>query len=326
MSENVPENKTDRSSTAGPYDQNMVESNAARCPYCGAKQKPDAQYCSVCGVPLQNAQRPSVLVAPVEKPEENTNGGRKKIFSERVLLILVACLAAAAFVIVVVHQTSSRPNYIFYYSACSETPPATATCAPAALETPAVTSSVPTAVETNNLPPAIPQERINTYLSNFSEQAFGSFSNDSYTDMQLIEFAWTWTQINRPANVLHDDGTDRISDDDIAYAVERFFGKDIIHQSTDVLAYDDGQYSGTPYLTMASNVTIVDMAVANGNGTFTVRFTVYDCKSGVDRSYYAYDSASAQNSSALLFVRTGTAVVKPSSYDGKSGYCLLQYS
>lgn len=178
-------------------------------------------------------------------------------------------------------------------------------------------------VLTTNGQNSISQEAINRFLSNFCEQYFGDFYDSNYNDAQLIDFTWTWTQLNRPEDMTYSEGYQCLPATNVADIISRYFGLNVTHQSTDWITYSNKQYSaGASNPPTETEIAIVDSVNNNGDDTYTVDFTRYSCNGSPENIFYSYDSYTAKNSQSLQHSGTGRAVIKP---NGKSGFTLIEY-
>ena len=181
--------------------------------------------------------------------------------------------------------------------------------------------------------------RINVFLSNFSEQGFGSLdSNDSYA---LVKFAYLHNFINNFEVLSYDSGSYLMQTDTTDNTLMRFFGHTVAHDShsktfpggyTDTIDYGvygyyfpagGGEFYG--YLSIANSM------YKNSDGSYTVFFDVYAVdwdtynNYGISSDYYYMTSSEAANAWALEYRYSGTAQV--CDYDGGSfqSYQLLSY-
>jgi len=183
---------------------------------------------------------------------------------------------------------------------------------------------------------------INVFLSNFSEQGFGTLdSNDSYA---LVKFAYLHNKINNPSSLAYDADsycyimTAEVTDQ----TLYRFFGHTIAHDThsktypggyTDTIDFGaygyyfpaaSGEFYG--YLSIASEM------YDNGDGTYLVYFDVYELdwdtynNYGISSDYYYLSSAEAATNGALKYCYSGSAQV--CDYDGGSytSYQVLSYN
>ena len=182
---------------------------------------------------------------------------------------------------------------------------------------------------------------INIFLSNFSEQGFGSLNpNDSYA---LVKFAYLHNMINNFSALTYDrDSYCYIMSAEVTdQTLYRFFGYTIEH-GTQSKTYPSG-YTDTIdfgaygyYFPAASGefygyLSIVSEMYDNGNGTYKVYFDVYELdwntynSYGIPSDYYYLSSAEAATNQALSYCYSGSAQV--CDYDGGSytSYQLLSY-
>ena len=128
-------------------------------------------------------------------------------------------------------------------------------------------------------------EMLNIFLSNFSEAYVENL--DTSDIGELIDFVWLNAEINYHENIILMDESfvnpetgethvEYITAEYVAERIDRFFGVDMEHQSTDSLYYHNGKY----YLDMADgefygNFTKVTSATVDANGNIIVEYDVY---------------------------------------------------
>lgn len=183
--------------------------------------------------------------------------------------------------------------------------------------------------------------RINIFLSNFSEQYFGSFSD--YNAYAMVKFAYQHNKINQPSNVRYDSGSYCFTIDStvVDQTLYRFFGCTVAHgkQSktysggyTETIDYHDSAY----YFPAASGefngyISVATWMTVNSNGTYSVSFDVYALDAdvynnyGISSDFYYLTDAEASSRWDLRYCYSGSATI--SDYDGGSytSYQLIDY-
>ena len=181
--------------------------------------------------------------------------------------------------------------------------------------------------------------RINIFLSNFSEQGFGTLDhNDAFS---LVKFAYLHNQINNPDNLNYSSGSYVMSTEVTDSTLLRFFGHTVEHDTlsktysggyTETINYGVYGY----YFPAASGefngyLSIADSMYDNGDGTYNVYFSVYEVNweeynnYGISSEYYYLTNYEAAANWALEYCYSGSAQVR--DYDGGSyrSYQLLSY-
>ena len=181
------------------------------------------------------------------------------------------------------------------------------------------------------------QYEINLFLSNFSEQYFDDYDQNTSTDDQLLPFAYIYTCINRREVQYTEDYYTYMNLDDINYAYQRFFNKTFVPEEGRTYAkyfsYENGKLK-VPAADGASNgiLTIVDSLVLNPDGTYDVTFKNYEFpefNTGGNlipsKDYYYITSEQAESSTEMRCIETGTAVVQRKDPNQPNSYFLIKY-
>ena len=187
------------------------------------------------------------------------------------------------------------------------------------------------------------QYEMNVFLSNFSEQGFGSY--DGTADGRLaaqVDFIHIFRKINdRDAIVYKNDGGspyETLTMDQINETMDRFFGETITSEQareypvTNHSFYRDGDFyfvaaDGEAY----NRFTVADSVRSVSDQVYLVYFTVYELDlmtyfdEGIGRAYYEMTPAAAQGSGVLSADRCGAALVAPWDNNGRNTYRLLEY-
>ena len=182
------------------------------------------------------------------------------------------------------------------------------------------------------------QRAVNTFLSNFVEQAFGGYPDE---DAELLNFAYMYCKLNKSSYIEDvDTYQTRISDDYVDIILQRFFGHTISHRSMQTrygtsYEYRDGYY----YIPAAEGefhgyFAVVHEMYQNEDGTYDVSFTTYygeiEYAPGfvglVDnpREYYGLSPEDIQDHPELVATRTRKAVLRNDiKSDGSDSYQLV---
>ena len=191
------------------------------------------------------------------------------------------------------------------------------------------------------------QKYANTFVSNFAEVSMGSIVSMDMTTEELLDFVHIHLKINANDSISYEtkgDVTYETFTWEKAQSVAgKYFGILMDYGYEDLMAppgtygdqpagpyYEDGKiwYEAADG-EMHTRIAIVDSVENYGDGTLTLKFTVYEIDyetfSGLDmdgvRAYYSLTPADAASDSTLSVVTTGTAVVnvgQSGDYDLKS--------
>lgn len=175
--------------------------------------------------------------------------------------------------------------------------------------------------------------KINTFLSNFSEQPdFESFNFRDYQASQLINFAYFQIYRNNPSIVAYDDNFNAvISADAIESTISRFFGLSVEPQSTNILTFNNGQYYwGEAVGGSITHFSIADKMFVNEDGTYSVSFSTYSY-SEFDaviplENVYALSGDELQGQTGIQFENSGDAIIQDATYRNEPCYHLLNYN
>ena len=192
---------------------------------------------------------------------------------------------------------------------------------------------------------------LNIFLSNFSELWFPAYDESAPDNNALIFFGCLHNSRN------HTDGAIAISDEEaqkyvnldyydihacykvnkntVENTVARYFGKTVNHGSAktkDMNGFDWSQGYNNGYYYFDSgeegdftiDVAVVDSMFENNDGTYTVTFKSY-IYGDIDLLPEIYYSTPASVAGKEAYA-TGTAVVRPYSYNGRNTYQLVSYS
>ncbi len=197
--------------------------------------------------------------------------------------------------------------------------------------------------EDKNLIPGMSSEQrsnVNMFISNFAETDLSPFNRyGDYSDEDIINFCLCHNYANKNGGIEVSDGTVVLDGSVVTKNAERFFGVDIMNQSTSLADYDDysdeywssidnmDYYSDTAHFTYGHyySMAVVDSMVSNGDGTYDVSFKIYrknDDEGALSKKYYKYTPKQAANSEYVYSVGKGKAVIE-NYKDGK--YRLVSY-
>ncbi len=180
------------------------------------------------------------------------------------------------------------------------------------------------------------QEYANTFITNFVEQYFWDFDGPSASIDRYLDFVHMHLKINSPDSVTDVKNGDLTFETFQAEKAQTITGKyfgvalkdeDIKKLSVPPSTY--GEFSAGPYYSDGmiwyqagsgesyNQIGIVDIITNNGDGTLTVKFTIYaidlDTYSTLDsnglKAYYKLTPAKASMEKTLSKVSYGTAVV-----------------
>ncbi len=184
------------------------------------------------------------------------------------------------------------------------------------------------------------QERVNSFLSNFSEQGFGSFDVNTASFDQMIRFVHIYCFLNRQDMITYKNNEALIAVGDVNVQMRRYFGKMIYPNQGD--SYDNGAfyYSGSYFHFPPADgedynyFTVVDELLDNGDGTYTANFHVYELilfefrARGISDSYYYLTPDQVDElievGNVTLFA-AGTATLVDYESPGIVSYQLLRY-
>lgn len=185
------------------------------------------------------------------------------------------------------------------------------------------------------------QYAINIFLSNFSEQGFNEYNQNTDWE-ELIHFAYLYAKINGRGR--YNLSTVQVSGNyyytlpvnDLNTIITRFFDRSLPetmqYTNTEPNKYRELLNSGYFYAVVAdgemyNKFTVVDFSADNGDGTYDVRFTVYRANyvDPIPTEYYYLTPSMVSNYSNLSVVNTGYATVKPYNNNGNESFQLLKY-
>lgn len=174
-------------------------------------------------------------------------------------------------------------------------------------------------------------EKLNIFLSNFSEVNFGDFSNSNYSSKQLIDFAILHHLVNNYDNAVKEkDGYKYIQSDLIQGSINKYFHFKVNDESTDNYDYSNGKYI-LPWVneTVYPNFTQVKEIYTEGENIKIVGY-VYKPNTfndSVDNSwrYKPMDRVSDFNKD-ITFERIIEATVRLKGNNGKMKYQLINYT
>ena len=181
------------------------------------------------------------------------------------------------------------------------------------------------------------QQRINIFLSNFAEQCFVEYPVAD--DYFLLQFAYTYSQINSPGLISYTDYSACMSKSDVDSILNRFFGKTVVPSDNSMIfshpmsPEDSIAYGANTYEFVAATgefrgyVAIVYDMEKNSNGTYDVLFDIYTTESDSLSKYYEMTAEEAERSNGLSLYQHGSATVKDYTRpNGKETYQLISYS
>ena len=263
----------------------------------------------------------------LEQAESVLNNAIIQSTSQQDTQLLEACLES-------VHAAMQSPVVSSNGSA-----PTAPTEAPTEVTSPtATTEPFGELVSSNNLLMGFSRDDIyliNIFLSNFAEQNFQKYPCDNYA---LVQFAFLFAKYNANSMVSLAGNEYVMTNSDVAYVTNRFFGQiiylddpttlsgpygQVITFSNNKFYYPAADGASISYCSFASNMT------RNSDGTYTVLFDVY---SHIDphesmSAFYSMTWNEAKSDSRLQYVYSGTAVVRDYiREDGVSTYQLISYS
>ncbi len=178
------------------------------------------------------------------------------------------------------------------------------------------------------------RKRINIFLSNFSEVYFKDYDRNAGVDMhQVLWFVFMHNEINT-SKTFFDGEKMGISANNADTTAKKYLGvtiprKTYVNPSNEM---DKWEYAdGTFTQNAASGASVGIFTVAkemtdNGDGTFTVKFEVFELENmhdGVSKSYYEMDIKTARDNYRYSY--SGTAVVTEKQYNGNATYELVSY-
>lgn len=192
------------------------------------------------------------------------------------------------------------------------------------------------------------QKYANTFVSNFAEVSLYPMVSEDMTTEELLDFVHIHLKINANDSISYETKGDVTYEtftwEKAQSVVGKYFGILMDYGYEDLIAPPGtyGDQPAGPYFEdgkifyeaadgeMHTSIAIVDSVENYGDGTLTLKFTVYEIDyetfSGLDmdgvRAYYSLTPADAASDSTLSVVTTGTAVVNV----GQSGdYYLKSY-
>lgn len=349
------------------------------CPNCGATVEKGARFCGACGCKLQafnaaqqsrptqksTAYQPAQQTAQERPTAKQTQGqsasgyrpthAKKK--NSNGLRIALGCLIGLGVIAIAVFATilimrNQAPAELSTEPSASQTEPAptdTPTETPAPTETQAPTEPAPTEAPTEPTEPgeiridAATQEKLNLFLSNFSESNFGSYDPNGSKSFDRIMLIFSWYNLNKRDQMKFSADYDAmLSYEQVNERHERFFGQTLRkpeegeRYTSDYgqrIYYQDG-YFMTPWGDGDShpNFTVAKQLKDNGDGSYTVLFDVYsaeDYAAGgdhlTDASYYRLtpENVTSRN---VQYQYSGKAVVVPYKTGMIDSYQLKEYT
>lgn len=174
------------------------------------------------------------------------------------------------------------------------------------------------------------RQRINVFLSNFSEQGFDHYPADNYN---LLQFGYMYCKINRSEKLGTTDSTYYVKKTDMDTFLKDFFGKTAPGQGYDGYGpYDSIIFENNAYHFPAADgecvdyLSIVSEMTKNSNGTYDVEFDIYLAEEGTQSSYYKLTAEQAAKSGKLQWCGSGSAIVRDYTRStGKVSYQLIRY-
>lgn len=336
------------------------------CPRCGSPIGQGADYCSACGARL-SPRAPSATPRPTKSPIQRfwpllLAGG--VILGLLLGLLLIPRQPAPppaqlsptpqAALVSPEAPASPEPSQIPFGTGTAIVEPAPTTAPTTApTEVPAPTTAptpVPTPAPTAAPVALAPYEptgdelwRINIFLSNFSEQSFGTYNAYS-SDDQCIAFVRLYCKINHQELIAYQDGDETIALSDMNALLARFFdrsvspkeGETYLLSAWSTIRYSDGRFrvpasDGESY----NYFTVVRQMTPQSDGTIEVEFQVFELgleeywnTPGIDNSYYQLSNDQTEQlvwAERIRPVQGGTARVRPYDNNGRATYQLLRY-
>ncbi len=185
------------------------------------------------------------------------------------------------------------------------------------------------------------RQKLNIFISNFAEQGFYGYDETSTDMYKIAEFAYRWTRINKPEDVVIDGSYYKLSYDKIKRLAKRYLGRDISDKDLDSYQWEDVKEeerfcrNGYYFAPAAdgeyhTGFALTSFAYDNGDGTFEVEFMGYymdldafwDNNETIPRSFYALTCDEANRNKAIEEGDyAGTATVRK---DGDS-YTLVSF-
>ena len=175
--------------------------------------------------------------------------------------------------------------------------------------------------------------QINVFLSNFSEQNFGDYPG---TDYDLIDFGYMYAKINNREVLGSSGGYYYVEKGNMDSILTRFFGKTVsLPDPSTLTKYGQTiEYRGGVYYFPAADGESVAYCTAatsmedNGNGTYTVYFSIYAHENPHDSMspYYSMTADEMAARSELNYQGAGQAVVRDyTRSNGVESYQLISY-
>lgn len=192
------------------------------------------------------------------------------------------------------------------------------------------------------------QYRTNLFLSNFSEQGFGSFNRNDIDIGQLVDFVHRFADINSPGNLtIIDDGIEwpkvSFSLDYFNKVTMRFFGRsfssDEVSHATLKYGFSDYRFqNNTFYGEMLEHgdasytFSVVRQIYRLNNNTYWIEYSIFGSEK-VDSEFmkqcYKMDYSKASNSPDLYspyYSSDGVAIVEVLGSGSEERYHLISYS
>ena len=172
-------------------------------------------------------------------------------------------------------------------------------------------------------------KKLNMFLSNFSEAQFEDYSQDAYSNAQLIRYSFIHNFINNDSKIQWTESSMGISSIDVNNDAQRFFGKVVPLESTGDWNYANGTFY-TPAAMGESYAyfSIVTDVRDSGNGIFDVEFSVFfDSNNSYEVAlpqWYSYSISQAKYS--CMLVGNVTSKLRAKTYNGNNTYELLEYN
>lgn len=193
------------------------------------------------------------------------------------------------------------------------------------------------------------QYEANVFLSNFAEQCFWFYCYDldmgQFID-RIVDFAHIWYKINDYSAITYGqlDGHtyEILSADRFCEIAERYFPFEMTEDTIETYFrpqehsfYQDGRF----FFDAADGEAYNRIAVADGitrlsDGSCVITFTEYDIDlntyysftGDIPLEYYELTPASAAERRDLTMTASGSAIVLPYDYNGRSTYQLIEYT
>ena len=183
------------------------------------------------------------------------------------------------------------------------------------------------------------RQRLNLFLSNFSEVPLGDFDRAGGSDpAQYVSFAYLHNKINSfgrdkiEVRRRGDESFYTISVADVDTCLERYLG---VRLNGNLGGWD---FDGERFYFIAAdgeaynNFTVARELFSDGSGTYRVTFDIYNLDiltyfkdDGVSSAFYALTAAEAAENSLLTYRGSGEATLEDYDNNGSPSYRLLTY-